>query len=173
MAGSAAALLIAAFTAGRFWPLQAGLPVPESAPAATAATVDDGVYDRILLASVADHLERSERLLTDIMNAPEPGDISIQQAWAEDLLQTSRIYRQDATDAGERSVAIVLDELERNLIEIVHSPSQISAPDLEQMRRRIDAAALLFKVRVMSDELRRREVPAAPDYPQPSTSKTS
>jgi hypothetical protein len=53
------------------------------------------------------------------------------------------------------------------------SPSQLSAADLEQVRRRIDAAALLFKVRVMSDELRRREVPAAPDYPQPSIQKIS
>ena len=54
-------------------------------------------------------------------------------------------------------MATVLDDLERNLLEIVHSPSRISAADLEQIRRRIDAAALLFKVRVMSDELRQRE----------------
>ena len=60
----------------------------------------------------------------------------------------------------------MLDELERSLLEIVHSPSQISAADLEQIRRRIDAAALLFKVRVMSDELRQRE--DAPDALDPA-----
>ena len=72
---------------------------------------------------------------------------------------------------AKQSVASVLDELERNLIEIVHSPSRISAADLEQIRRRIDAAALLFKVRVMSDELREREERAGPLAPrEPSTS---
>lgn len=54
-------------------------------------------------------------------------------------------------------MAAVLDELERSLLEIVHSPSPISATDLEQIRRRIDAAALLFKVRVMSDGIWQRE----------------
>jgi hypothetical protein len=52
----------------------------------------------------------------------------------------------------------VLDELERNLLEVVHSPSQITAAQLDDVRRRIDAAALLFKVRVLGDELRQREL---------------
>jgi hypothetical protein len=132
---------------------------------------------RILLTSVADHLDRSERMLTDIMNAndvPHGSDISVEQGWAEDLLTTSRLYRQDAMDAGEQSVANVLDDLERNLLEIVHSPAKISAADLEQLRKRIDAAALLFKVRVMSEALREREsAPADRPTPRGSTSKIS
>jgi hypothetical protein len=108
-------------------------------------------------------------VLTDIMNAPR-GDISTEQGWATDLLNASRLYRQDAVDAGEDSVASVLDELERNLIEIVHSPSRISAADLDQIRRRIDAASLLFKVRVMSDELRQREETPDRSTPRSSTS---
>ena len=126
--------------------------------------------NRILLTSVADHLDRSERVLTDIMNAPR-GDISAEQRWADDLLDASRLYRQDAVDAGEHSVASVLDELERSLLEIVHSPSRISAADLDQIRRRIDAASLLFKVRVMSDELRKRE--DAPDRSTPRSSTST
>ena len=119
---------------------------------------------------MADHLDRSDRVLTDIMNAPDHNDISAEQRWAEDLLTTSRLYRQDAVDAGEQSVAGVLDELERSLLEIVHSPSKISAADLEQIRRRIDAASLLFKVRVMSDQLRRREDASVESaLPKPST----
>ena len=128
--------------------------------------------NRILLTSVADHLDRSDRILTDIMNAPR-GDISIEQRWADDLLDASRLYRQDAIAAGEDSVASVLDELERSLIEIVHSPSRISAADLEQIRRRIDAASLLFKVRVMSDELRQREQAPASRTLKTSTRTTS
>jgi hypothetical protein len=172
VAGAAAAvLLVAAFVAGRIWQ-STSAPVVSTAVNAPAAglavgrpgstpTVAGGTAgQRILLTSVADHLDRSERVLTDIMNSHEPADISTEQRWAEDLVTTSRLYRQDALDAGEQSVASVLDDLERNLLEIVHSPAKISAADLEQIRRRIDAAALLFKVRVMSDELRQRE--AAP-----------
>jgi hypothetical protein len=112
-------------------------------------------------------------VLTDIMNAPDSGDISSAQGWADDLLSTSRLYRQDAIEAGEQSVATVLDDLERSLLEIVHSPSRISAADLEQIRRRIDAAALLFKVRVMSDELRNRETHPGAASPRAPIQKTS
>jgi hypothetical protein len=153
-----AALVVAAFVAGRVserQPASGQLP-PATPPTAGSGTAGD-VQRRILLTSVADHLDRSERVLTDLMNVSDPRDISTEQAWADDLLTTSRLYRQDAVDAGEQSVASVLDELERSLLEIVHSPSKINAADLEQIRRRIDAAALLFKVRVMSDELRQRE----------------
>jgi hypothetical protein len=154
---AAATIAIVAFVAGRFWSTP-------SKPAATITATQDpdggslpGLRQRILIGSVADHLDRSERMLTDIMNASVPGDISAEQRWAEDLLTTSRLYRQDAMDVGEQSVAGVLDDIERSLIEIVHSPSRINAVDLEQVRRRIDAAALLFKVRVLSEELRERE----------------
>jgi hypothetical protein len=157
-AAAAAVLMLAAFIAGRTSRDAAAPAAVGGAPTNAVADRDNAAArQRILLTSVADHLDRSERVLTDVMNAPESGDISSAQGWADDLLATSRLYRQDAIEAGEQSVATVLDDLERSLIEIVHSPSRISAADLEQIRRRIDAAALLFKVRVMSDELRNRE----------------
>jgi hypothetical protein len=186
---AAAVLMLAAFIAGRTWnrpdPTSSATntssspnlnPSNPSNPANPANLANPGGADarqRILITSVADHLDRSERVLTDIMNAPDRSDISAAQGWAEDLLTTSRLYRQDAVDAGEQSVATVLDDLERSLLEIVHSPSQISAADLEQIRRRIDAAALLFKVRVMSDELRQREEPPASSALRTSTRKVS
>jgi hypothetical protein len=173
-AAGLAVLVVAAFIAGHAWRTSdatsaqlsnASNPVNPSNPSKPANPSNlanpTNPADRILLASVADHLDRSERVLTDIMNVPAQSNISMEQRWAEDLLQTSRLYRQDALDANEASVAAILDDLERNLLEIVHSPSAITAADLEQLRRRIDAAALLFKVRVMSDELRRREQPPA------------
>ena len=180
VAAAAALLLIAAFVGGRAW--QRSLtPVATTAVNGNSAANPqrsenlenvehpENRQNRILLTSVADHLDRSERVLTDIMNAPR-GDISAEQRWANDLLDASRLYRQDAVDAGERSVAAMLDDLERSLIEIVNSPSKISAADLEQIRRRIDAASLLFKVRAMSDELHRREDAPERSTPRPSTS---
>ena len=172
IAAAAAIVVLAAFTAGRVWPRlpAAGTPQPVTTTAAGSMTAGSDSRQRILLTSVADHLDQSERVLTDIMNAPR-GDISAEQRWANDLLDASRLYRQDAVDAGERSVAAILDDLERSLIEIVNSPSKISAADLEQIRRRIDAASLLFKVRVMSDELRKRE--DAPDRSTPRSSTST
>ena len=172
LAGAAAALVLVAFLAGRTSRPPAGGPPQIVVNDPTGQAAGDA-RQRILLTSVADHLDRSERVLTDIMNAPDRGDISTEQRWADDLLDASRLYRQDAVDAGEQSVATVLDDLERSLLEIVHSPSHISAADLEQIRRRIDAAALLFKVRVMSDELRQREQPPASSAPRTSTRKVS
>jgi hypothetical protein len=171
LAAAAAAIAIGAFVAGRWSPQTT--PEPPAVRQTAAAEAGDA-RRRVLLTSVADHLDRTERVLTDIMNAPAKSDISDEQRWADDLLSTSRLYRQDAIVAGETSIASVLDDLERNLVEIVHSPSQISAADLEQIRRRIDAAALLFKVRVMSEELRQRDdLPAANAQPRTSTRKTS
>ena len=187
LAGAAALLAVAAFIAGRTWQSPGTTPPVAGNLASPGSTINpatrgnpanpsgsDTARSRILLTSVADHLDRSERVLTEIMNTGEPGDISAEQRWAEDLVTASRLYRQDAMDAGEQSVATVLDDLERTLLEIVHSPSKIGAADLEQIRRRVDTAALLFKVRVMSEELRQRE--AAPDgrsAPRTSTSTVS
>ena len=188
VAGAVVALVLAAFVAGYLAhsrsqapataqnPLNPQHSLSPQNPLNPLNPLNPEVSRRILLTSVADHLDRTERVLTDIMNA-EGGsarDISAEQRWAEELVATSRLYRQDATDAGERSIAVVLDELERNLLEIVHSPSTISASELEQIRRRIDAAALLFKVRVMSDDLRQREsAPSNRPAAKASTSKIS
>jgi len=173
VAAAAAALVLVAFLAGRT-SRDAAAPPAGGAPANDVTDRDHAdARQRILLTSVADHLDRSERVLRDVMNAPDSGDISTARDWADDLLTTSRLYRQDALEAGEQSVATVLDDLERSLLEIVHSPSRISAADLEQIRRRIDAAALLFKVRVMSDQLRDRESRPGAASPQTPVQKTS
>jgi hypothetical protein len=179
-AAGVAVMVVAAFVAGRWFstgstadnpPPIASLPAPSTSAQAAPAT--DG-RQSILLTSVADHLDRSERVLTDIMNTTN-GDISTEQQWAADLVSASRLYRYEAIDIGEQSVAGVLDELERNLLEVVHSPSRITAAQLDDVRRRIDAAALLFKVRVLGDELRQRELamPSAAPHARAVTSQIS
>jgi hypothetical protein len=152
-------LLAGGFLVGRSWPRAETVQKPGVELASTSAS---DARHRVLLLAVADHLDRSDRVLTDIMNAPDNGDISAEQGWADDLLATSRLYRQDALDAGERAIAGVLDDLERALLEIVHSPAKAKPADLELMRRQIDAASLLFKVRVMSDDIQRRGQPSEP-----------
>ena len=85
-------------------------------------------------------------------------------------MAANRLYRQDALDAEESSVASVLDELERALLDIVHRPADAQPADLEQIRRRIDSAALLFKVRVLTTDLRQRQLGA--DAPATTRSTT-
>ena len=148
------AMLVAAFFLGRFWP-RAEIPVAKLPPGQ--------VRERILLASVADHLESSQRVLMEVVNASGNGsvDISQQQASAEDLVAANRLYRQSAERAGEAGMAGVLEELERILLEIAHSSSQLTSGELNEIRRRIDTQGILFKVRVIGDRVRERQKAAA------------
>jgi hypothetical protein len=176
VAGAVAMLVVVAFITGLSWSNPGSrLPASPPAVASTAMAAGDGGRQRILLTSVTEHLDRSERILTDIMNAPDGGDISTEQRRAEDLVSTSRLYRQEAVEAGEQSVASVLEDLERNLLEVIHSPSKVTAADLDDVRQRIDAASLLFKVRVLGDELRQRELsaPSAAPHARTVTSQVS
>jgi len=159
LAGAAAALVIAAFVAGLWSRPQ---PARPASLQATDMPADSGA--RVRMAAISDHLERSERVLLDLLNAGAGTiDVRDEQVWAADLVGANRLYRQAALRAGDTMVASVLDDLERNLLDIVHGPSKLTPADLEQLRVRLDAAALLFKVRVLHDELRERETaPASP-----------
>jgi hypothetical protein len=53
----------------------------------------------------------------------------------------------------------VLDELERVLLEVAHSPSKLDSTEFEQVRQRIESQGILFKIRVVSSNLREREAP--------------
>ena len=162
-AGAAAVLCIviaAAFVAGR---LSQRLDRRRPEIASVETPGDGGA--RVRMAAIGDHLERSERVLLDVMNASEARgaqiDVSDVQTWAADLIDDNRLYREAASRAGDTMIADVLDDLERNLLEIVHGPSALTPAQLEQVRVRLDAAALLFKVRVLHDELRERETAPA------------
>jgi hypothetical protein len=167
-AAAAVVLLAVGFTVGRIWqPVLA----PQVAEAPRTMS-DDERARRVLLLTVADHLDQSDRVLTDVVNAPGGIDISAEQEWAVDLVAASRLYRQEAIEVNETSLAAVLDELERTLLEIVHRPSKVTDADVNEIRRRVDSAALLFKVRVMSTELREMTAELTKPSAAPSSSTT-
>ena len=160
MGAAVAILTIVAFVAGRYWPsTQYPAPAPQQ-----VGTARGGADERARTVAIIDHLDRSERMLLDLANATGPDvDVSVEQAWAADLVDANRLYRDAAAQAGETTTASVLDDLERSLLDIVHAPSTLTPAELEDVRARLDAAALLFKVRVLSNELRERETaPLAP-----------
>jgi hypothetical protein len=144
-----AASLVLAFLLGRHWP-HAVPPAPVSAAA----------RERILLVAVGDHLERSEMLLVELVNAGTEGkavDISSEQQSAEALVGANRLYRQTVARAGDQGVASVLDELERLLVEVAHRPSSITPAELGEIRQRIESRGLLFRVRVIETQVRDKE----------------
>jgi hypothetical protein len=107
---------------------------------------------------VATHLERSERLLTELANAETDGaiDISAERRWAQDLLSANRLYRQITRRGGRPMLSSLLDDLEPFLLELAHSPTEIPAADLADLRARLEEQALLFKMRVVSRRLERK-----------------
>lgn len=166
--GAVAALIVVAFLAGRYWPRPAGGGTTN--PVQVAEKNPAQVRERILLVAVGDHLDHAQNILLEISNA-EPGgagdadkdvDISRQQERAEEMLASNRIYRQTAARSGDDAVASVLDELEPVLLEIAHSPSRVSASQLDELQRSINAHGLLLKVRVLDSNVRSSEKPAPP-----------
>jgi len=162
-ASGLAALLVAAFLVGRHWPRTQQLVPPQ--------TVSGDIGARILLASAADHLERSQIVLLDLVHAKGRGeiDISEERALARELLESNRLYRQTAVRNGEMGLASVLDDLERTLLEIVHSPSSIASSDLDEMQRQIEGEGILFKLRVTASRMRERQNAAARELGRRST----
>jgi hypothetical protein len=153
-AAAMAALVIAAFLAGRTWQK----PGAQHGPGAVA---DSQVRERVLMVAVGDHLERSEMVLVELSNAgvPQSGplDISYEQRAAEDLVESNRLYRQTAMSAGDAATANLLEELENVLLDIAHSPSEVSGNQLEDLRKEIESRGILFKVKVFGTQVEERQ----------------
>ena len=150
--GAAAALLIAAFLAGRF-----------SGPGKSTnmETLDAGkVRERVLVVAVGEHLGKSEMILMELSNAqPLPGgkklvNISTEQKRAEDLVEENRLYRQTALNGGDNAMASTLDELERVLLDVANGPAEVTPAQFASIQKRIAERGILLKVRVVRQELR-------------------
>jgi hypothetical protein len=156
--GGLAVLLIAAFYAGRIT-----IAPHRNDPGVTPVADAGAVRERILLVAVGDHLDRSQMVLLELVNADERDtaggglDISGEQKRAEELEKSNRLYMQTAEHQGDAAVVSVLDDLERALLEIAHSPSKPTAAQLQAIQQRIAAKGLLLKVRVVNSEVRDRQ----------------
>ena len=153
LAAAVVVLVVGAFFAGR-----ALSPAPSPTDAATAAAVEQ-FRERILLSDLGEHLDRSQMALVELVSAEEDaaGDISGERSRAEQLVADSRLYRQTAESTGDVALSELLDEIERVLTEVAASPQSGSSRDLADVRRRIESRDLLFKVRIVSSEIRERQ----------------
>jgi hypothetical protein len=152
-AAATVVLMVAVFLAGRLsvrWNEEPGVP-----------TVAE-VQERVLLVALGDHLESSQFLLMELANTrsikrPQTIDISFERQWAEELVGQNRLYRQTASRAGEAAVVSVLDELERMLMDIANSSENLDWNEFANLRGRIEAQGVLFKVKVLTTNMRERQ----------------
>jgi hypothetical protein len=141
-----AAALVLAFLLGRQFP-------DERQPLSAE------VRERVLLVAVGEHLERSQLVLVELVNAPsdEAMNVKAQRALADELVSANRLYRQTAARSGEPALTAVLEELERVLVEVAAGPDALAPGDIAQLQRRIESRGLLFRVRVIGTQVRARE----------------
>jgi hypothetical protein len=166
--GAGAALIIAAFFAGRI--------TKKNTPGGEAANAGK-VRERVLVVAVGEHLGRSEMVLVELENAePEKGqkliNISGEQKRAEDLVEENRLYRQTALREGDTTMASTLEELERVLMDIANSPDEVTPAQFEEIQKRIAAKGILLKVRVVRQELHQRRESATEAPSKIDSSKT-
>jgi hypothetical protein len=113
--------------------------------------------ERVLLIAMGDHLDRSQMVLAELVNAgPGTADLGDERDRARDLVAENRLLRQTATRTGDLSDAALLDELERTLLDIANGPANPSPADIEMLQQRIENEGLLFKVRIVSSNVRQK-----------------
>ncbi|MGE0041846.1 MAG: hypothetical protein AB7H88_15325 [Vicinamibacterales bacterium] len=151
-AAALAATLTIAFLAG--WLVRDG-----AAPAPAPATAERSpVRERVLLVAVGEHLERSQMVLVELMNAGDgSAALAGERERATELVAANRLYRQTAAAVGDEALDDVLGDLERVLLEVANGPESLEGPELAALRERIESRGLLFRVRVLGSEMRDRE----------------
>jgi anti-sigma factor RsiW len=158
LAASAAALAVASFWLGRVW----------DAPAPSVATVTDAraVSERMLRNEVEEHLERSQRVLLELANADDSAPVVLagNRERAADLVAAGRLYRRSVEDIGDAETRDLLEAVERVLVEIANGPDVESSNDLSEVRARISDQDLIFRLRLMTAEMRAREQRARPTW---------
>ncbi len=118
---------------------------------------------RIVLVVLADHLDRSERLLVALQHA-DPSDEAENaqlQSIAQQLLASNRLYRASASHADDPLLAGALDQLQGVLAEVANNPNLTTA-DLRRVRSEMNAEGILFEIRVLI--ARRPDQAAAPNH---------
>ncbi|HEX4134525.1 MAG TPA: hypothetical protein VHY84_07955 [Bryobacteraceae bacterium] len=149
-AAAAVILLVGAFLLGR------GSRAPRPTSPSIMAGLSSQARARILQISLADHLDRAGRLLTEISNAGDTAslDFAAERDRAQDLVDEGRLMRQTLSREGASPTLTFLDEVERFLLEVANAPDSPSPSEVRELRQRIGATSLLFKVRIIESNLR-------------------
>jgi hypothetical protein len=142
MAIGSAVLLAAVFLGGRYW---------ERATAKKSTVAHNTQADRrVVLLVLTDHLDQAERLLVELEHtdsSDQMGNVRLQSD-AQELLASNRLYRDSARNIGDPAVATALEQLQGVLAEVADGP-QLTAADLERVRKEMNIEEILFQIRVL------------------------
>jgi len=164
-----AVLLLASFALGRIWeraPRRDDAPQRASVPATPSTPRSDSVTARLLRAEMEDHLERSQRVLVDLANNDDSGDVSLasDRTRAADLVAAGRLYRRAADRVGDVEMRDLLEDVERVLVDVANGSPERSSKELKDVRTRIGEQDLLFRLRVAASDIRERQRREQPTY---------
>jgi hypothetical protein len=154
LAAISAALLLAAFFAGRLWEAR---HTPPPVASNHSPAVDPQFRERIIVLVLGDHLDRSERLLVELNHPRQAAADPALQTTARELLTENRLYRQSARHAAENSTSTdvsqslddTLDDLQQLLVEVANNPKVLSLEEIKQLQKEMNTGALLFEVQVL------------------------
>jgi hypothetical protein len=138
------ALLAVTFTAGRVWELHKHQP-----RTATVASKDSVVRPQVVVVVLSDHLDRSERLLTELKHADSDESVAPLEDEARVLLAANKTVRKQVKDDDDPALAKALDRLDHLLSELASQPEQPSPVELERLQKEMTAEGVLFEVRVL------------------------
>jgi hypothetical protein len=135
--------LAGAFRAGRMWEHAHSKPL--------VAGAEQQTKQRVVLFVLDSHLDRSERLLVQLNHAGgEADDVDFRlQAEAQQLLSDNQLYRQSAAQANDPLLNAALDHLERVLVEVANSGSELTSRDIASIQKEMNTPGLLFQIRVL------------------------
>jgi hypothetical protein len=155
LAASAAALAVASFWLGRAWD-------PAPTPSVVSVHETQAVSERMLRNEVEEHLERTQRVLLELANADDSAPVVLagNRERAADLVAAGRLYRRSVEGIGDAETRDLLEAVERVLVEIANGPEVESSNDLSEVRARISDQDLIFRLRLMTAEMRAREARA-------------
>ena len=155
LAAAAVALAAGSFALGRVW-----APAPVPGPSIESVAGDAGtIGERLLRTEVEEHLERSQRVLVELVNADDsaPVVLASDRERAADLVAAGRLYRRSIGGSGDAETRDLLEDVERVLAEIANGPEAETSNDLSGVRARISNQDLIFRLRVTMAEMRERE----------------
>ena len=72
-------------------------------------------------------------------------------------MASGRLYRLTAEQAGYLRAAQMIEDLEAVLVDVARSPAKVDKREFKAWRDRIGDADLLFKVRVVGNDIRERK----------------
>jgi hypothetical protein len=158
LAGGVAAMVVVAFIAGREWNSP---PRSRTSPALELRAVSE----RLFQSEIEQHLEQSQRVLVDLVNADDASfGPDAERVRAADLVAAGRVYRRSAEALGDLEMRDLLEDVERVLVDVANEPADGASKDLTGVRTRISEQDLLMRVRLAASEIRERERRARPTW---------